>query len=169
MTAEKGRGWDELTLQAYHDGELGAWARWRFERRLARSPELRRELAALAELGDLVRESEAAVTAPDLWPEIARRLPAVDAERAEAAWAGRRPRFGKRVLKPVGALLTAGALAAALAIALLSRETARSGVVNWVDGGGRDVMVLDEGDVTVIWVLDPVIEGASRGGWRGSA
>jgi anti-sigma factor RsiW len=169
MTAENRRGRDELTLQAYHDGELGTWARWRFERRLARSPELRRDLAALAELGDLVRESGAALTAPDLWPEIARRLPAVDAERVEAAWAGRRLGLRGRVLKPVGALLTAGALAAALAIALLSRENAPSGVVNWVDGGGRDVMVLDEGDVTVIWVLDPVTKGASRGGWRGSA
>lgn len=170
MTAENGRGWDEVTLQAYHDGELGAWARWRFERRLARSPELRRELAALAELTDLVRESEAAVAAPDLWPEIARRLPGVDAERAEAAWAARRPGLRERYLKPVAALVTAGALAAALAIALVSGETAPSGVVNWVDGGDRNVMVLDgEGDVTVIWVFDPVVEGASRGGWRGSA
>lgn len=170
MAAENGRGWDEVTLQAYHDGELGSWARWRFERRLARSPELRRELAALAALGDLVRESGAAVATPDLWPEIARRLPAVDAERAEAAWAERRPGLRERYLKPIGAVMAAGALAAALAIALLSRETAPSGVVNWVDGGGRDVMVLDgEGDVTVIWVFDPVTEGASRGGRRGSA
>ena len=170
MAAENGRGWDEATLQAYYDGELGAWARWRFERRLERSPELRRELAALAALGDLVRESEAAVAAPDLWEEIARRLPAVDAERAEAAWAGRRPGLRERFLKPVGALVTAGALAAALAIALLTGETAPGGVVHWVDGGDRNVMVLDgEGDVTVIWVFDPVSEGASRGGLRASA
>ena len=35
-------------LHAYHDGELNALARWRFERRLRRSKPLRRELAALA-------------------------------------------------------------------------------------------------------------------------
>ena len=86
MAPENGRGRDEATLQAYYDGELGPWARWRFERRLERFPELRRELADLAALGDLVRESEAALAAPDLWEGIARRLPAVDAERAEAAW-----------------------------------------------------------------------------------
>jgi anti-sigma-K factor RskA len=170
MAAENGRGWDAATLQAYCDGELGAWARWRFERRLERSPELRRELAALAALGDLVRESEAAVAAPDLWEEIARRLPAVDAERAEAAWAGRRPGLLKWYLKPVGAVVAVGAVAVALAFALLTGETAPSGVVHWVDGGDRNVMVLDgEGDVTVIWVFDSVTEGASRGGWRASA
>jgi anti-sigma factor RsiW len=170
MAPANDRGRDEAMLQAYHDGELGPWARWRFERRLERFPELRRELTELAALGDLVRESEAAVAAPDLWEEIARRLPAVDAERAEAAWAGRLAGLRERYLKPVGALVTAGALAAALAIALLSGETAPSGVVHWVDGGDRNVMVLDgEGDVTVIWVFDPVIEGAARGGWRGSA
>jgi len=170
MALENDRGRDEATFQAYYDGELGPWARWRFERRLERFPDLRREFAELTALGDLVRESESAVPAPDLWGEIARRLPAVDAERAEAAWAGRRPGLRERYLKPVGALVTAGALAAALAIALLTGETAPSGVVRWVDGGNRNVLVLDgEGDVTVIWVFDPVTEGASRGGWRGSA
>jgi anti-sigma factor RsiW len=171
MTApENDRGWDEATLQAYYDGELGAWARWRFERRLERFPELRRELAALAALGDLVRESEAVVAAPDLWEEIARRLPAIDAERAEAEWAGRRPGLLEQYLKPVAALVAAGAVAVALAFVLLTGETVPGGVVHWVDGGDRNVMVLDgEGDVTVIWVFDPVSEGASRGGLRASA
>lgn len=167
---ENDHGRDEATLQAYYDGELGTWARWRFERRLKRFPELRRELAALAALTDLVRESEAAVAAPDLWEKIARRLPAVDAERAEAEWAGRRPGLLEPYLKPVGALVAAGAVAVALAIVLLTGETAPGGVVHWVDGGDRNVMVLDgEGDVTVIWVFDPVSEGASRGGLRASA
>jgi anti-sigma factor RsiW len=170
MAHENDRGRDEATLQAYHDGELGVWARWRFERRLERFPELRQELAALAALGDLVRGSEAALAAPDLWEEIARRLPAIDAERAEAEWAGRWPGLLGRYLKPVGALATAGALAVALAFALLTGETAPGGVVHWVDGGDRNVMVLDgEGDVTVIWVFDPVSEGASRGGLGASA
>jgi anti-sigma factor RsiW len=170
MTAvENDRGWDEATLQAYHDGELGIWARWRVERRLARSPELRRELAALAALGDLVRASEATVAAPDLWEEIARGLRSADAERVEAEWAGRRTGLLERFRGPAGALVAAGAAVAALAIALLTGETAPGGVVHWVDGGDRNVMVLDgEGDVTVIWVFDPVSEGASRGGWRGS-
>jgi anti-sigma factor RsiW len=170
MADENDRGQDEATLQAYHDGELGFWARWRFERRLERFPELRQELAALAALGDLVRGSEAAVAAPDLWEEIARRLPAIDAERAETQWAARRPGIRERYLKPVGALAAAGAMAVALAFALLTGETAPGGVVHWVDGGDRNVMVLDgEGDVTVIWVFDPVSEGASRGGLGASA
>ena len=48
----------ERALHAYHDGELRGFARWRFERRLARSPELRRELEALALMRELVREGE---------------------------------------------------------------------------------------------------------------
>jgi anti-sigma factor RsiW len=171
MTApESGRGWDDTALQAYHDGELGFWARRRVERRLARSSELRRELAELSALGDLVREGEAPVAVPDLWEGIARGLRSVDAERAEADWAGRR--LPMRHRGAVGALLAAGAAATALAFALLSGDTAPAGVVHWVDGGDRNVMVLDgEGDVTVIWVFDPVTTGtgASRGGWRGSA
>jgi len=171
MTAsESGRGRDEATLQAYHDRELGFWARRRFERRLARFPELRRELAALAALGDLLRESEAAVAAPDLWEEVARGLSAVDAERAGAEWERRRSGLLARHWRPVGAVAAAGAAAVALAFALLSGETVPGGVVHWVDGGDRNVMVLDgERDVTVIWVFDPVSEGASMGGRRGSA
>ncbi|MCA9512128.1 MAG: zf-HC2 domain-containing protein, partial [Myxococcales bacterium] len=38
---------DIARLHAYHDGELGALARWRFERALRRSPALRAELDAL--------------------------------------------------------------------------------------------------------------------------
>ena len=73
-------------LSAYHDGELRGLARWRFERRLRREPGLRRELAALGRVGDLVRGSEAAAQ-PDLWDRIELRLPAMDARRAEAAGA----------------------------------------------------------------------------------
>ena len=47
---------DERALHAYHDGELRGFARWRFERRLARSPALQRELRGLSELGRLLRE-----------------------------------------------------------------------------------------------------------------
>ena len=169
MARANGRGWDEATLQAYHDRELGFWARRRMERRLARSRELRQELAELVVLGDLVRESEPAVAVPDLWQGVARGLAALDAERAEAGWALHRWGLLGRYRGAVGALAVAGA-AVALAIVVLSGETAPGGVVHWVDGGDRSVLVLDGGgDATVIWVLDPVSEGASRGGWRESA
>ena len=42
-------------LCAYHDGELGGVARWLFERRLRRSPELQQELEELDQIGKLVR------------------------------------------------------------------------------------------------------------------
>ena len=169
MARANGRGWDEATLQAYHDRELGFWARRRMERRLARSRELRQELAALAALGDLVRESEPAVAAPDLWQGVARGLAAIDAERAEAGWARHRMGLPGRYRGALGALAVAAA-AAALAIVVLTGETAPGGIVHWVDGGDRSVLVLEGGgDATVIWVFDPVSERVSRGGWRGSA
>ena len=39
------RAREENALHAYHDGELHGFARWRFERRLAGSPQLQSELA----------------------------------------------------------------------------------------------------------------------------
>jgi len=53
----------EAALHAYCDGELGAFARWRFERRLARSEALQIQLEELRRLGDWVRESEPAAEA----------------------------------------------------------------------------------------------------------
>ena len=78
---------DERALHAYHDGELRGFARWRFERRLARSPELQRELREIAELGALLRERASEAPGPELWDRIALRLPAADARRAAAAQA----------------------------------------------------------------------------------
>jgi hypothetical protein len=73
-------------------------------------------------------------------------------------------------LKPVGAVAAAAAVAVALAIGVFNGENAPTGVVHWVDGGDRNVMVLEgEGDVTVIWVFDPVPDRASRGGYGASA
>jgi anti-sigma factor RsiW len=169
-TAEKSREWGATTLQAYCDGELGFWARRRVERRLARSPELRRALAELGSLGDLVRESEPPVATPDLWRAIARDLPAADAARRESASELRGPSLLEALRGHVGAVVAAGAAAAALAFALLTDETAPGGVVHWVDGGDRNVMLLDgEGDVTVIWVFDADAERAAGGGRRGRA
>jgi anti-sigma factor RsiW len=156
-------------LHAYHDGELRGLARWRFERRLRRSPQLQRELATLTRIGDLVRAGEARASEPDLWDRIEQRLPAVDAGRAEA-WAPERlaPSW---LLRPLGALAV---VAAALAVYLgvLQTPPAPAGVVRWMDSEGRPVMVLEddaEAQVTIIWMLDDAVEGAARGGRGGVA
>ena len=82
MAANDDRRREEEALQAYHDGELGYWARRKVQRRLERSSGLRRELAELEALSGLVLESAPEVVVPDLWTGIARGLSAVDAERA---------------------------------------------------------------------------------------
>ena len=157
---------DEALLHAYYDGELSGFARRRFARRVRRTPRLRRELEDLAGLGERLREIDAQGAAPDLWEQIALRLPAIDARKSAAA----RARAGRGRLswpsRPVGAL--AAAAAAALAVALLWPEAPEPGrVVRWIDGGGHSVMVLDtDPDTTIIWVLDAPVEGASRGGER---
>lgn len=170
MAANDDRWREAEALQAYHDGELSYWSRRRLQRQLARSPELRRELAELEALSGLVLESAADVVVPDLWAGIARGLAAIDAEKATAPAAGPGAAIFDWLFRPAGAMLAAGVAAAALVMLLLSGETVPSGVVHWVDSGTRNVMVLDgEGDVTVIWVFDPVGDGASRGGRRGAA
>lgn len=153
-------------LHAYHDGELRGLARWRFERRLGRSPELRRRLDALGGLGLLVREAEGAAPGPELWDRIAQRLPAIDAQReeasrgAEAAWGWQRP---------VGALAAAAVVAVAVYLGTFEAAAPHIGVVRWMDSGGRSVMVLEEdaeSQVTIIWTLDEAVDGAARGGGR---
>jgi anti-sigma-K factor RskA len=149
-------------LSAYHDGELSGLARWRFERRLRREPGLRRELAALSRLSALVRESEPRAPAPDLWDRIAAHLPAVDARRREAeAGAGWGWGWGWR---PLGAVAAAAALAAVVVYSAWEAQGPQAGAVRWMDSGGRSVMVLEEPDMTVIWMLDDAAEGAARGG-----
>jgi anti-sigma factor RsiW len=145
---------DARALHAYHDGELRGLARWRFERRLARSPRLQHELRGLAELGELVRRHAAGAGAPDLWDRIALRLPAADARRAEAA----APRRRLSWLPPVGAATAALVVAALIAQQWLAPpEPERAGVVRWMDSRGRSVMVLEDDQkdaVTIIWLLD---------------
>ncbi|MDJ0846772.1 MAG: hypothetical protein QNK04_00180 [Myxococcota bacterium] len=169
MSDETGRV--EERLHAYHDGELGAFARWRFEWRLRRSPELRRELAALARVGELVRASEREAAGPDLWDRIEQRLPAVDARRA----AGETEEEGEGILaawwRPVGAVAAAAAVAVAVYVGFgeMGVSAAPGGTVRWVDSGGQSVLVLDdaEADVTIIWLLDETddaVEGAAQGG-----
>jgi anti-sigma factor RsiW len=156
---------DEALLHAYHDGELSGFARRRFARRLRRTPRLRRELDSLAGLGERLREVDAQGAAPDLWEQIALRLPAIDARKSPGAPTKAARARSSWLVRPAGALAAAAA-AAALAVALLWPDAPESGqVVRWIDGGGRSVMVLDDDpDTTIIWVLDAPAEGASRGG-----
>jgi anti-sigma factor RsiW len=158
---------DEALLHAYHDGELSGFARRRFARRLRRTPRLRRELDGLAALGAQLREIDAQGEAPDLWEQIALRLPAIDARRDGDAREQAARGWLSWLARPAGALVAAGA-AAALAVALLWPEAPEPGrVVRWIDGGGHSVMVLDDDpDTTIIWVLDAPVEDASRGGER---
>ena len=163
---------DERRLHAYHDGELRGLARWRFKRRLARSPALQKELRGLAELGLLLRERAAEAPEPELWDRIALRLPAEDARReAEASEPAAARSFGW--LRPLGA-------AAALAVAALAAQqwlTApalpQAGVVRWMDSRGRSVMVLEEDaqqeKVTIIWLLDGGPATGATGGGSGAS
>ena len=152
-------------LHAYHDGELSAFARWRFERALRRSPELRQELRALEAVGDVLRESHATAPAPDLWPEIAPRLAALDAARAEREAL---PRWRS----PVWWLKPAGALAAGVALSIWVVDwtapgpvPGSAGVVRWLDSGGRNVMVLEGSPgTTIVWPLEASEDGARGGG-----
>lgn len=155
----------EATLHAYYDGELGWWARRRFEAQLRRSPELRAELEAIQSLGTALRASEdvTAVDGPDLWPSIAAQLPRSGAAAARPEpiqtpgswtdWITWRP-------------LATGALAAAAATvffalqpdppgepaALVGPAGSITATVRYLDTGGRSV-VLDGGeDFTIIWL-----------------
>jgi len=148
-------------LHAYADGELSGFARWRFERRLRRSPGLQRELAEIARIGDWVRDAHADSTSPELWDRIALRLPAADARRAERA-AGERPGLGW--------LAWPGAIASAVVAAVLVSQwltpptPSRIGVVRWLDSGPRDVMVLEAApDITIVWVIGPPGKRLPRG------
>ena len=165
----------ERVLHAYHDGALSARARRRFEQALERDPALGRELRLLREVGELAREVDAEVETPDLWDQIALRLPAEEVRRAAARLereSARRPWLrGLRWSR----LVPLGAVAAAALMALLLTRFwatpavgfAKGGVVRWMDSGGRSVMVVeDDGQtgVTLIWLLDTPTEGAARGG-----
>jgi anti-sigma factor RsiW len=150
-----------LRLHAYADGELSGFARWRFERRVRRSPELQRELAELARIGAWVRDAHAESRSAELWDRIALRLPATDARRAERA-AGERPGLGW--LAWPGAVASAVVAAVLVAQWLTPPTPSRIGVVRWLDSGPRDVMVLEAApDTTVVWVIGPPGKRPTRG------
>jgi len=172
-------GRDQRDLNAYHDGELSGLRRWMFERRMARSPGLRAELEALKRLSLSVQGLGLQPPNVDVWGEIALRLPAIDAEfdgqrRGRDAHprgdVGQRAWFGTDWLAAYSRPLTAVAAAVALALALFlgimeDSAPATRGVIRWMDTGGRSVMVLeDQDDATIVWLLDAPENGASKEG-----
>ena len=158
---------DELRLHAYHDGELSGFSRWRFERRLRRSPALQRELENLRSLRRLLHEQGSAAPEVDLWDRIALGLPAADAQRRDESEARMTPVRGAAWwLKPVGALAATAAVAAFFWVPTTDPTAPASGnVVRWIDSGDHGVVVLeDDPDSTIIWVMDDAVDGASMGG-----
>lgn len=159
----------EQRLHAFHDGELSGRVAGRVERQVADSPELAAELRSLRLVGEAVRRREASRAAeePDLWDRIALRLPAADAERAEAAAEARGSIWGWPALRPLGA----GALAMAL-VAAVTLSLWRSGpdldVVNWMEAQTPVMVLQGDEDTTIIWMMEPVSDDRSEGsrdGW----
>ena len=156
---------DETRLHAYHDGELSALARWRFERELRRRPALRGELASLRALRGALQDLEGRVAVPDLWDAVVTRLPG-SAAREPARARTREGRSAIWWLAPIGAAAATAAIVLAVVYGgLFATPSDRGGSVRWIDSEGQSVMVLDDDpDTTIIWVLDGATEGASRGG-----
>jgi anti-sigma factor RsiW len=163
-------GRDQRDLNAYHDGELSGLRRWIFERRLARSPQLRAELAELKRVSQWVQELGPQSASVDVWDDIALRLPAIDATRDERreprAWLGMD--WLAAYARPIAAVAVTAALALALFLGIMEDTApAMPGMIRWLDTGGRSVMVLeDQGDATIVWLLDAPEMGNSEGGSR---
>ena len=182
-------GRDQRDLNAYHDGELSGLRRWIFQRRLSRSPSLRAELEALKRLAGWVQELDLQPPSVDVWDDIALRLPALDAQadgqrqrrdgqrqrrdEQRQRRAERRERSGMDWLaaysRPVAAVAVSAALALALFLGIMEDAAVPTpGIIRWLDTGGRSVMVLedDQGDATIVWLLDAPEDGALEGGSR---
>jgi anti-sigma factor RsiW len=142
---------DTQQLSAFRDGELSPWRRWRIARRLGRDPRARRELAALDELGALLREQAASVAEPDLWEGIRARLPY--AERpAPLAEPLRTP--APRAPAWLGAALATAVVALVVATGFAAGDAPSVASVRWLDAKGKPVMVLrDDRKATIIWVI----------------
>jgi anti-sigma factor RsiW len=165
MTGDAMSGRNEELLHAYHDGELSALGRWRFERALRRSPALQRELAALRGMRGALQDLDASGAAPDLWETLAPRLRAARAPRSDTA----SDHGGRGLvwwLAPIGAAAATAAVVLAIVYGgFFATPPAAGGTLRWIDSEGRSVMVLDDDpDTTIIWVLDGATEGAARGG-----
>lgn len=141
-------------VHASHDGELSRWRRFLLRRRLARDPAARRELETLGEIGELMREGAGEAAAPDLWPGIAARLPYAEVP-------SRATRASTSPLGGVPGWAGAGLATAAIALALVffvgtggGDGGPLPGSVQWLDSGGRTTIVLqDDAEATIIWVL----------------
>jgi hypothetical protein len=150
-------------LEAYHDRELSWWRRRLMEGRVRRSPRLQRELELLQEMSAAALSVDAAVASPDLWDDISGRLGAIDADRqshrASAAAPAREPFGSLSALfgwKPMGLAVAAGATALAIGLWNSSGTVAadpNDGVLRYLDTGGQSVIVVDDPDVTIIWLI----------------
>jgi anti-sigma factor RsiW len=170
-------GREQRDLNAYCDGELGGLRRWLFERRLSRSPSLRAELEELKRLAHYVQGLGPQSPSVDVWDDIALRLPAVDAE-LEGQRQGPSEPWERRewrgmdwlagLSRPVAAVAVGAALALALFLGIMEDAAPpTSGIIRWLDTGGRSVMVLeDQADTTIVWLLDAPEDGVSEGGSR---
>ena len=181
-------GRDQRDLGAYHDGELSRLRRWIFERRLARSAGLRADLEGLKRLSRYVQGSDPQPPSVDVWDQIAIHLPAIDdqfegqrqgvdrqrdrRDQPQHRGAEQREWRGMDWLAAYSRPLVAVAAGVALALALflgIMEDGAPQipGVIRWLDTGGRSVIVLeDQEDVTIVWLLDALEDEASEGGSR---
>ena len=167
-------GRDQRQLNAYHDGELSGLGRWIFERRLSHSPRLRAELEELKRMARWVQELGPQPLSVDVWDDIALRLPALDARSDEQRQkrAERRERSGTDWLaaysRPIAAVAVSAALALALFLGIMEGAAPPTpGTIRWLDTGGRSVMVLEQqADVTIVWLLGAPEDGGSEGGSR---
>lgn len=158
-------------LHAYHDGELRGLRRWWTERRLARDPAARAELARLAKLGAALRDEAAESPAPDLWSRIVMELPPAAPAAAPRAAQGS---VGFTLPKWAGALVAAGAVAYALlvvgpspSVRPLASQPAEPEVVGskvlLLDTGRRPAFILqDDREATIIWLLPKQNADAGR-------
>jgi anti-sigma factor RsiW len=151
-------------LHAYHDRELGPWARWRLERHLGQCASCRFELDRLRHVGEWVRGAAALEEAPDLWGRIAVRLAALDREVEGAALPRRAARPGlPRFAVPLGAGVAVATAALVVLTLLGSEPPPMRGAVRSLYSPTQPVMVLEDSeDSTIIWVMDAPIEQGSE-------
>src|SRR5262245_10898946 len=153
---------DERELHAFRDGELSAWRRFRVARRLAREPRARRELAALDELGGLLREQAAAAGEPELWEGVRARLPYVPRPAPVSESEPLRPEASRAPVW-LGAALATAVVALVVATGLVPGDAPPVASVRWLDGKGKPVMVLrDDRKATIIWVIQKPKQTTAR-------
>jgi len=70
--------------------------------------------------------------------------------------------------RPIAAVAVTAALALALFLGIMEDAAPpMPGMIRWLDTGARSVMVLeDQGDATIVWLLEVPEAGASEGGLR---